>query len=98
MPSTNLIFIVYSTVVNTPCTILYSIVVNNMLLIFMYTSFFYICFFFFYFSFHPFQVWERKLQESKAIEKEPEPIINKTVTQPLQPVQQIATSVGPSKS
>lgn len=51
----------------------------------------------FYFSFYLFQVWERKLQESKAIEKEPEPIINKTATQPLQPVQQIATSVGPSK-
>lgn len=43
-------------------------------------------------------VWERKLHESKAIEKEPEPIITKTVTQPLQPVQQVATSIGPTAS
>lgn len=40
-------------------------------------------------------MWERKLHESKAIEKEPEVIINKV--QPLQPVQQVTSSVGPSK-
>ncbi|XP_054718309.1 transcription initiation factor IIA subunit 1-like isoform X2 [Uloborus diversus] len=41
------------------------------------------------------QVWERKLQESKAIEKEVEQISSKNTTQnALQPVQQQTTSIG----
>ncbi|XP_035222734.1 transcription initiation factor IIA subunit 1-like [Stegodyphus dumicola] len=44
------------------------------------------------------QVWEKKLHESKAIEREPETAVSKNVTQTtLQPVQQ-QTNLGPSAS
>lgn len=44
------------------------------------------------------QVWEKKLVESKAIEKDPEPVITRPVPQslPPQPVQQQSTHVAPS--
>lgn len=40
------------------------------------------------------QVWRKKLDESKAVEREADIVLNKSITQTHQPVQQIATSIG----
>lgn len=40
------------------------------------------------------QVWKKKLDESKAIEKEAEQIPHKPVSQPHQPVQHVTTNLG----